>query len=76
MFNVLITIDGIPLRTSSKIDLWCTLASISVNPSVRTEFVIGVHHGKSKEICNLNDFPQFFVNKMKEIEANRIEIDG
>lgn len=34
---------------------------------------------KVKEICNSNDFRQFFVTKernVKEIEANRIEING
>lgn len=51
------------------------MASICVNPSIYTEtFVIGIYHGKSKP-ANSNDFCQFFVNEMKEIEGNGIEID-
>lgn len=65
-------IDGIPLTSSSKSDFWCILASICVNPSIYTEpFVIGIYHGKSKPANSMS----IFVNEMKEIEGNGIEID-
>lgn len=70
-----IHIDGLPLTNSSKSDFWSILGSICVNSLDYTgPFVIGIHHGKSKPE-NSNDFLKSFVDEMKALEQDGININ-
>lgn len=69
-----IGVDGLPLFKSSGRSLWPIMGAISNNNQVKP-FLIGSYIGLKKP-DNPNQYLKEFVNEVKEIKRNKLEIDG
>ena len=63
--EIQINIDGIPLSSSSQVDLWPILGRI-IMPVLSEVFTIGIHCGKGKPV-SVNDYLVRFVKEIKDI---------
>ncbi|KYM94060.1 hypothetical protein ALC62_15321, partial [Cyphomyrmex costatus] len=70
--KITINIDGLPLTKSSQQQFWPILGSIV---SYNNVFMIGVYHGNEKP-ADVNDFLKYFVDEMKDLCENGINIQG
>ena len=74
VLKLLINMDGLPLAKSSGSQLWPILCSIS-NIDETVVFPAGAFHGMSKP-SNSNEYLYDFVEEMKILQQDGIEIDG
>ncbi|EFN71309.1 hypothetical protein EAG_00317, partial [Camponotus floridanus] len=70
--KITVNIDGLPLSKSSSQQFWPILGSILSYDNV---FLIGLYHGNEKP-ANSNDFLIDFVDEMKDICENGIDVNG
>ncbi|XP_070161256.1 uncharacterized protein [Polyergus mexicanus] len=70
--KIAINIDGLPLSKSSSQQFWPILGSVLSYDNV---FLIGLYHGNEKP-ANVNDFLKDFVDEVKDICENGINVNG
>lgn len=70
-----ISVDGLPIFSSSKMQFWPILGRVFASPDVYTPFLIAIYCGQTKPL-SVNAYLQDFVTEINELGKNNIEING
>jgi len=69
-------VDGLPITSSSKSCLWPILISfVNIKCLLNTVIPVGLYHGKYKKPTSSHEYLNPFINEMKHILSNGIQIN-